>query len=140
VYGRIIALDVGERRIGVAISDPLAISAQGLPTIERQNRTADLAMLRRLAQEHEAVKWLIGLPLHLSGTEGAQAEKVRAFGALVEKHTGLPVAYWDERLTTVQASRVLREAASTLAKRKKAIDRLSAVVLLQSYQDAQAQK
>lgn len=133
---RILALDFGARRIGLAISDPLGLTAQGLPTLERSNRERDLAALLALAREREVTLWLMGLPLHLSGTEGAQAQKVRTFGALLAARSGLPVEYWDERLTTVAAQRVLREAELSLAKRRRAVDRLAAVVLLQSYLEA----
>lgn len=133
---RILALDFGARRIGLAISDPLGLTAQGLPTLERSNRERDLAALLALAREREVTLWLMGLPLHLSGTEGAQAQKVRTFGALLAARSGLPVEYWDERLTTVTAQRVLREAELSLAKRRQAVDRLAAVVLLQSYLEA----
>ncbi len=133
---RILALDFGARRIGLAISDPLGFTAQGLPTLERSNRERDLAALLALAREREVTLWLMGLPLHLSGTEGAQAQKVRTFGALLAARSGLPVEYWDERLTTVAAERVLREAELSLAKRRQAVDRLAAVVLLQSYLEA----
>jgi putative Holliday junction resolvase len=133
---RILALDFGARRIGLAISDPLGLTAQGLPTLERSNRERDLAALLALAREREVTRWVMGLPLHLSGTEGAQAQKVRTFGALLAARSGLPVEYWDERLTTVTAQRVLREAELSLAKRRQAVDRLAAVVLLQSYLEA----
>ena len=133
---RILALDFGARRIGLAISDPLGLTAQGLPTLERSNRERDLAALLALAREREVTLWVMGLPLHLSGTEGAQAQKVRTFGALLAARSGLPVEYWDERLTTVAAQRVLREAELSLAKRRQAVDRLAAVVLLQSYLEA----
>ncbi len=104
--------------------------------MERSNRERDLAALLALAREREVTLWLMGLPLHLSGTEGAQAQKVRNFGALLAARSGLPVEYWDERLTTVTAQRVLREAELSLAKRRQAVDRLAAVVLLQSYIEA----
>lgn len=133
---RILALDFGARRIGLAISDPLGLTAQGLPTLERSNREQDLAALLALAREREVTLWLMGLPLHLSGAEGAQAQKVRTFGARLAARSGLPVEYWDERLTTVSAQRVLREAELSLAKRRQAVDRLAAVVLLQSYLEA----
>jgi putative Holliday junction resolvase len=132
----IMALDVGARRIGIAVSDGLGITAQGLRTLERRNRPTDLEALRILAAEHGVGRWLLGLPRHLSGDEGRQAEKVRAWGEALAAHTRLPVTYWDERLTTVEAGRVLTAAGSSLGQRKKAIDRLSAVILLQSFLEA----
>ena len=135
-HGRIMALDVGARRIGIAISDGLGITAQGLRTLERRNRPTDLETLRTLAAEHGVGRWLLGLPRHLSGDEGRQAVKVRAWGEALAAHTRLPVTYWDERLTTVEAGRVLTAAGSSLGQRKRAIDRLSAVILLQSFLEA----
>ncbi|MGH9540805.1 MAG: Holliday junction resolvase RuvX [Terriglobales bacterium] len=134
---RVIALDVGEKRIGMAVSDPLGITAQGLETLERRNRSDDLARLVALARQYEIRAWLVGLPLHLSGNEGRQAEKIREFAARLQKVTQLPVEFQDERLTTVEATRVLRQAALSRAKNRRAVDRLAAVVLLQSYLDRQ---
>ncbi|HXR97590.1 MAG TPA: Holliday junction resolvase RuvX [Terriglobales bacterium] len=136
---RILALDVGKRRIGVAVSDGLGITAQGLATLERQNRGADLSALRGLAEQYEIRLWLVGLPLHMSGEEGRAAREVRQWGTLLERSTKVPVAYWDERLTTVEAERVLRSASSTLLQRRRAVDKMSAVILLQSYLDSQSQ-
>lgn len=136
--GRVLALDVGQRRIGLAVSDGLGITAQGLPTLERRGLGQDLDALARLASEQGAALVLIGLPRHLSGTEGRQAEAVRRFGERLGRHTRLPVAYWDERLTTVEAARVLEAAESSLRASRRAIDRLSAVILLQSFLDAHA--
>ncbi|HVA64549.1 MAG TPA: Holliday junction resolvase RuvX [Terriglobales bacterium] len=138
VQKRILALDVGERRIGLAVSDPLGWTAQGLPTLERRNRQTDLEALMGLAQHYEIRMWLVGLPRHMSGQEGTQAAKVRQWADGLGRHSGIAVVYWDERLTTVEAGRVLRAASSSRAQTKRAIDRLSAVLLLQSYLDAQA--
>lgn len=135
---RVLGVDLGERRIGLAVSDGLGLTAQGLPTLERRNREQDWKALQALAEQYQIGKWVVGLPLHLSGTEGTQAQRVRQWGEALERHLRLPVVYWDERLTTVEAGRVLREAASSRLQRQKAIDRLSAVILLQSYLDAQA--
>lgn len=135
---RILALDLGARRIGVAVSDGLGITAQGLATVERRNRGADLEALRALAERYEAAQWLLGLPRHMSGSEGRQAGLVRAWGGALERHTGMPVVYWDERLTTVEAGRVLRQAGSSRLQTRRAIDRMSAVILLQSYLDARS--
>ena len=131
-----LALDVGKKRIGLAISDALGISAQGLPTLERKRIRDDLRALAKLVDEREVGLLLIGKPLHMSGDESRQSEYTAEFAARLAKETGLPVLFWDERLTTVQAGRILREANATLAERKKAIDRLSAVLLLESYLDS----
>ncbi len=133
---RILALDLGKRRIGMAISDPLGITAQGLPNLERTTKRADLAELVRQVDERGVELILIGNPLHMSGAEGRQSAWVREFADALAARAGRPVRLWDERLTTVEASRVLRESGIGIEKRARAIDRLSAVILLQSYLDS----
>jgi putative pre-16S rRNA nuclease len=133
---RVLALDLGKRRIGLALSDELGLTAQGLPTLERTNIREDLARLSQLAAEKNVSLILIGNPMHMSGQEGRQAEHAREFGARLKTATGLPVEFWDERLTTVQAQRVLRESGVSIEKRAKAVDRLAAVILLESYLDS----
>ena len=132
---RILALDLGKKRIGLAISDELGLTAQGLPTIQRKNTRADLAVLARLVQERAVDRILIGNPLHMSGDSGVQAGAARHFADLVSRHLSKDVHLWDERLTTVEASRVLRDSGISIEKRARAVDRLSAVILLQSYLD-----
>ena len=134
--GRILALDLGKRRIGLALSDPLGVTAQGQETLERTNVRADLARLREIAIENNVSRIVIGNPLHMSGQEGRQAEYARDFGARLHGATGLPVEFWDERLTTVEAQRVLRQSGVSIEKRAKAVDRLAAVILLESYLDS----
>src|SRR5438105_3951004 len=136
--GRILALDVGKKRIGLALSDPMGITAQGLPNLVRTNKRADLAELARLAAEHEVTLFLVGNPLNMRGDEGRQAEWVRELADALAAQTGVAVRLWDERLTTVEAARVLRSSGIGIEKRAKAIDRLSAVILLQSYLDSLA--
>jgi putative Holliday junction resolvase len=133
---RILALDLGKRRIGLAVSDPLGITAQGLPNLERRNKRGDLDSLAQLAAEREVGLFLMGNPMNMRGDEGRQSGWVRDFAEALERRTGLPVKLWDERLTTVQASRVLRESGIGIEKRAAAVDRLSAVILLQSYLDS----
>jgi putative Holliday junction resolvase len=133
---RILALDLGKRRIGLAISDPLGITAQGLPNLERTNKRADLAELGQLVRDREVGLILMGNPINMRGAEGRQSGWVREFAGALEKYTGLPVKLWDERLTTVEASRVLRSSGISIEKRAAAVDRLSAVILLQSYLDS----
>lgn len=133
---RVLALDVGLRRIGVALSDPLGITAQGLDTYHRTVMREDLAKVSIIAKEHGAEMILVGHPLHMSGKEGRQAELVKHFAAKLEERSGLPVQLWDERLTTVVANQVLRESGISQEKRAKAVDRLSAVLILQSYLDS----
>jgi putative Holliday junction resolvase len=138
VKGRILALDLGKRRIGLALSDPLGITAQGLPTLERTNIREDLSALERLIAQHEVALILVGHPLHMSGQEGRQAEHAREFAHRLGERTGIAVKLWDERLTTVEAQRVLKESGVSIAKRARAIDKLAAQILLESYLDAGA--
>ncbi len=134
--GRILALDLGKRRIGLAVSDELGITAQGIQTLERSNMRTDIGELKRLIEARGIKAILIGNPLHMSGKEGRQTGWVREFAATLGRKTGLNVRLWDERLTTVEASRVLRSSGISIEKRARAIDQLSAVILLQSYLDS----
>lgn len=130
---RVLALDLGRRRIGLAVSDPLGLTAQGLPTLERSNLRSDLSRLAGLAAEKGVTRFVIGLPLRMSGQEGRQAAGAREFGERLAERTGLPVEYWDERLTTVEAQRVLRSSGIGIEKRGKAVDRLAAVLILDGW-------
>ena len=136
IQGRILALDLGKRRIGLALSDPFRITAQGIKTLERIRIREDLAYLSALIAEHGVTEILLGFPLHMSGDEGRQATYVREFGERLEKCTSIPVKLWDERLTTVEAQRVLRSSGASIEKRARAVDQLSAVILLTSYLDS----
>jgi putative holliday junction resolvase len=120
----------------MALSDPLGFTAQGIQTLERTRIREDLERLRELAVENEVTMILIGNPLHMSGREGRQTEHARDFGARLQAATGLAVEFWDERLTTVEAQRVLRQSGISIEKRAKAVDRLAAVILLESYLDS----
>ncbi len=135
--GRVLALDVGSKTIGLAVSDPLGITAQGLETIRRKNKRTDLAGLRTVIEQYGVSEMVVGLPLRMSGQEGTQAEKMREFVALLEKKFGLPVHLMDERLTSVEANRVLRESEMSIKKRAGAVDRLAAVLILQSFLELQ---
>ncbi len=132
---RILALDLGRRRVGLAISDPLGVTAQGLPTLQRRNRRVDMAALRKIIEEHQVTRVVIGNPKHLSGREGRQSEGAAAFAEHLRREAGCEVLLWDERLTTAEAQRVLHESGVSLEKRIAAIDRMAAVILLQSYLD-----
>ncbi len=134
--GRILALDVGSKRIGVAVSDPLGITAQGLETIQRQNKRRDLEALKRLLEQYEVHEIVVGLPLRLSGAEGTQSEKMRRFASDLESHFGVTVYLWDERWTSTEANRLLKEAELSIEKRGKAVDRMAAVLILQSWMEA----
>src|SRR5438094_5943640 len=104
---RILALDLGARRIGVAVSDPLGITAQGLETIERRNNRADLEMLGRLVHDYDVGMILLGEPLHLSGHAGLQCDRAEEFAERLRRRLSINVLLWDERLTTAEAQRVL---------------------------------
>jgi putative holliday junction resolvase len=134
--GRILALDLGKRRIGLAVSDELGVTAQGLETLQRTNIREDLARLAKLASDHNVTLILMGNPLHMSGHEGRGTEHAREFGERLHAATSIPVQLWDERLTTLQAQRVLRESGVSIEKRAKAVDRLAAVILLESFLDS----
>jgi putative Holliday junction resolvase len=134
--GRILALDLGKKRIGLALSDELGITAQGLKTMERVGRRDDVEVLRRLTVEHGVKMILVGDPLHMSGAPSRQGDYAREFARELEYKTGLPVKFWDERWTSKEAERVLRGSGIAHDERKPAIDRLSAVILLQSFLDS----
>lgn len=136
IQHRVLALDLGKKRIGLALSDELGVTAQGLETLQRTNIREDLARLSQLAAEKNVTLILMGNPLHMSGREGRQTEYARDFGERLGAASGIPVKFWDERLTTVAAERVLRESGISIEKRAKAVDRLAAVILLESYLDS----
>ena len=133
---RILALDLGKKRIGLALSDELGITAQGLETLERTGRRDDIEWLRRFCVERGVGMFLVGDPIHMSGEASRQGAYTREFTRELEYKTGLPVKFWDERWTSREAERTLRGSGIKDAERKRAIDRLSAVILLQSYLDA----
>ena len=133
--GRVLALDLGARRIGLAMSDEMGWTAQGLPTLVRKNTRSDLEALAELIREHQVTLVITGNPLRMSGEESAGSRDAGRFAEQLRRRTGVEVRLWDERLTTRQASRVLRESGISIAKRAQAVDRLSAVLLLESYLD-----
>lgn len=133
---RILALDIGTRRIGLAVSDELGITAQGLPTLQRTNLRADLDALSQLIQQYSVHLVLAGNPLHMSGHDSPGTTRAVEFTALLRARTGVEIRLWDERLTTREASRVLRDSGISIQKRAQAVDRLSAVILLKSYLDS----
>ena len=136
-HRRIIALDVGSKRIGVAVSDPLGITAQGLDTIQRQNKRRDLEALGQVLARYEVREIVVGLPLRLSGAEGTQSEKMRRFADDLHAHFGVTVHLWDERWTSTEANRLLRETDLSIKKRGQAVDRMAAILILQSWMEAQ---
>jgi putative Holliday junction resolvase len=135
--GRILALDVGRKRIGLAVSDELGITAQGIETLQRRRIRDDLAALKSLAETWNVHLLLIGKPLHMSGSESRQSEYTSEFAERLREHLSIPIVFWDERLTSAEAERMLRDAGASLDQKKKSVDRLAAVLLLESYLESQ---
>jgi putative Holliday junction resolvase len=133
--GRILGLDVGSRRIGIAVSDPLGITAQGLDTLQRRNKRHDLAALERVIRDYDVREIVVGLPLRMSGEEGIQSGKMQEFAEELRKRFRLPVHMWDERLTSAEANRLLRATELSIEKRAKAVDRMAAVLILQGWME-----
>jgi putative Holliday junction resolvase len=133
--GRILGLDVGSRRIGIAVSDALGITAQGLDTLQRRNKRHDLGALELLIREYGVRQIVVGLPLRMSGAEGTQSAKMQVFAEELRKRFRLPVHLWDERLTSAEANRLLRETEMSIEKRAKAVDRMAAVLILQGWME-----
>jgi putative holliday junction resolvase len=135
---RVLGLDVGSKTIGLAVSDPLGITAQGLDTIRRKNKRLDLEQLERVIREYHVAEIVIGYPLRLSGSEGCQAEKVRVFADQLREHFKLPVHLWDERLSSAEANRLLRESEMSIKRRGEVVDRIAAVLILQNWMQARS--
>ena len=131
--GRILAIDYGSRRMGLAVSDALGITAQGLDTLERKNKRADFGRLERTIREYQVKEIVLGNPLRMSGQEGTQSQKVAEFAEELRQRFELPVHLWDERLTSAEANRLLRENEVSLKRRVQAVDRMAAVLILQSF-------
>jgi putative Holliday junction resolvase len=132
---RILGLDMGSKTIGVAVSDEMGYTAQGVKTIRRTNEAEDIAVLRALVEEYGATEIVVGLPRRMDGTLGEAAQGVLAFVELVKGAVKVEVTTWDERLSTVAASKMLIAADVSRKKRKQVIDKLAAVLILQSYLD-----
>jgi putative holliday junction resolvase len=140
VHARILALDVGSRTLGLAVSDPLGITAQGLPTIRRRNRRADFAQLDSVMKKYDVKELVVGYPLRLSGASGTQSEKMTLFAEKLRERYELPVHLWDERLTTAEAQRLLRESEMSVKRRGEVVDQLAAVLILQSFLESRQSK
>lgn len=132
---RIMALDVGSRTIGIACSDALLMTAQGIETIRRTSLENDFNRLRELISEYEVHELVVGMPKNMNGTKGERAEKTEEFVEKMKAVIDLPVTFWDERLSTVMAERQLIAADVSRKKRKGVIDKMAAVVILQGYLD-----
>lgn len=133
---RALGLDLGTKTIGVAVTDELGLTAQAVTTIRRTSKAADLEALARLAEHYGVEHIVVGLPINMNGTEGPRAAATRTFGTLVESRLRIPVVYWDERLTTVEAQRALRDAAVRRERRKEIVDQVAASLILQGWLDA----
>ena len=138
--GRVLGLDVGSRRIGVAVSDPLGITAQGLETLQRSTKRRDFEHLQHVIQEYDVREIVVGLPLRMSGAQGTQSDKMQVFAEELRKRFRLPVHLWDERLTSAEANRLLRETDLSIEKRGKAVDRMAAVLILQGWMEGRASR
>jgi putative Holliday junction resolvase len=132
------ALDLGDARIGVAISDDLGMSVRGIGVVRRHGGPQDLEALRRLLAPHEVSRVVIGLPLNMDGTEGRQAVRARAFGDRLATHLGLPIEFWDERLSSFEAEDRLRSRGVKASRRRALVDQVAAEVILRSYLDRRA--
>jgi len=137
---RILSLDFGTKRIGVAVSDALNITAQAIGTIERKGMKNDLKKIRDLAQEYSAARLIVGLPLNMDGGEGKSAKLAIDFVNELKKEINIPVEMIDERLTTAQGERIFLEADLSRGKRKKNLDKIAAQLILQNYLDLHVQK
>ena len=135
---RILGLDVGSRRIGVALSDGLGLTAQPLLTLLRKKPRDDLRSLARLARKYDCQEIVVGNPLHLSGDQSRQAEKTQSFAQLLAEETKLPVHLWDERLTTTEAHRILYESGRPRQEHRKVVDQVAAAVILQGFLHARS--
>lgn len=133
---RIIGLDFGSKTVGVAVSDPLFVTAQGVEIIRRKEENKlrqTLARIEELIQEYEVEEIVLGYPKNMNSTEGERVEKTKDFAEKLERRSGLPVTFWDERLTTVAADKAMMEAGIRRENRKEHVDKLAAVFILQSY-------
>ncbi len=138
--GRLLALDLGSRRIGLAVSDSLGVTAQPLETLHRTTKRADFAELKNLIQQYSITEIVLGHPLNMSGEPGPQALKVAAFAEELRSRCGLPIHLWDERLTSAEAHRVLDDSGHSRDRfaRKGKVDRIAAVLILQSFMESRS--
>lgn len=133
--GRIMGLDIGDKTIGVAVSDLMGMTAQGIKTIKRTSKKNDIEEIKQIIKEKQVKLIVSGLPKNMNGTVGPQGEKVQKFCELIKEETGLEIEFWDERLTTVAAEKTLITADVSRKKRKNVIDMMAAVLILQGYLD-----
>ena len=138
--GRILALDLGSKRIGLAVSDPLGITAQGLETLHRKNKRTDFEQLAKIIHEKDVREIVVGHPLHMSGDASLQSLRAADFAEELRNRFELPVHLWDERLTSTQANRLLRETEMSIRRRAQVVDRMAAVLILQAFLDSRQTK
>ena len=134
---RIMGLDVGDKKIGVAISDALLETAQGRTTVQRTSPEADIQRLRKIAEENEVHQIVVGQPLHMDGRPSPQSEKIARFAQQLQEATGIPMVFSDERLTSFAAEQHLEEMGFNWRKRREHVDRVAAMLILQEYLDRQ---
>ncbi|WP_129722746.1 Holliday junction resolvase RuvX [Xylanivirga thermophila] len=132
---RILSMDVGDRWIGVAVSDQLGWTAQGIGTIERKDDETDIKKISKMVEMYKPESIVLGLPKNMNGTLGPQSEKVIQFGNMLKDNLETEIVYWDERLTTVSAHKIMIEADMSRRKRKKKVDKMAAMLILQGYLD-----
>jgi len=133
---RVLGLDIGDRTIGVAVCDPLGLTAQGITTVKRKSIVLDIEELAKICKEYDVETIVSGLPKNMNGTIGPQGEKVQRFCDVLKETLDLPIKMWDERLTTVAANRVMLEGDLSRSKRKKIVDKIAATFILQGYLDS----
>jgi putative Holliday junction resolvase len=137
---RLLGIDFGDKRIGLAVSDKLQFTAQGLGQYQVKNKKKDKIFFQDLASKYDIEEVIIGFPLRMDGTEGTRADKTKEFGRWLEKILNLPITFWDERLTTQQASRILNQQKIKKKSRKDLKDQISAVIILASYMEHKRSK
>ena len=134
---RVMGLDVGDKTIGIAISDALLLTAQSRPTLRRKDLKSDIEFLRQLAAENEVHQIVMGQPLHMDGRESTQSQKVARFAEELKKALDLPVTFWDERLTSFEAEQHLEQMGLNWRQRREQVDKIAAMIILQDYLDNQ---
>ncbi len=132
---RILGLDVGQKTIGVALSDPLGFTAQGITTIRREKKSKDIEEIKKICDEYKVETIVIGLPKNMNNSIGFAGEKIMEFSQLIKGEIDIKIEFWDERLTTVAAHRAMLEADLSRGKRKKIVDKIAATYILQGYLD-----
>ena len=132
------ALDVGDKKMGIAISDALLLTAQSRPTLRRKDLKSDIEAIRQLSVENEVHEIVIGQPLHMDGRESPQSQKVARFAEELKKALDLPIVFWDERLTSFEAEQHLQEMGLSWRQRRAQIDKIAAMIILQNYLDTRA--